>query len=112
MTQPARVKLTSISLSRLGSVCTEIMNIGIKAGIKIKGPIPLPVKRLNVVTRKSPCGSGTETYEKWEMKMHRRIIDISADDKAMRQLMRLKFLIMFISNYLLRSQTFYYRFKV
>ena len=28
--------------------------------------------------------------EKWEMKMHRRIIDISADDKAMRQLMRLK----------------------
>ena len=90
MTQPARVKLTSISLSRLGSVCTEIMNIGKKAGIKIKGPIPLPVKRLNVVTRQSPCGSGTETYEKWEMKMHRRIIDISADDKAMRQLMRLK----------------------
>jgi len=90
MTQPARVKLTSISLSRLGSVCTEIMNIGEKAGIKIKGPIPLPVKRLNVGTSKSPFGSGTETYEKWEMKMHRRIIDISADDKAMRQLMRLK----------------------
>lgn len=67
-----------------------VFDIGEKAGIKIKGPIPLPVKRLNVVTRKSPCGSGTETYEKWEMKMHRRIIDISADDKAMRQLMRLK----------------------
>jgi len=90
MTQPARVKLTSISLSRLGSVCAEIMNIGLKAGIKIKGPIPLPVKQLNVVTRKSPCGSGTETYEKWEMKMHRRIIDINADDKVIRQLMRLK----------------------
>ena len=91
MTQPARVKLTSISLSRLGSVCTEIMNIRRKGqALKVKGPIPLPVKRLNVVTRKSPCGSGTETYEKWEMKMHRRIIDISADDKALRQLMRLK----------------------
>jgi len=90
MAQPARVKLTSINLSRLGDVCSEIMNIGKKAGVKVKGPIPLPVKRLNVVTRKSPCGSGTETYEKWEMKMHRRIIDISADDKAMRQLMRLK----------------------
>ena len=64
MTQPARVKLTSINLSRLGDVCNEIMNIGKKAGVKVKGPIPLPVKRLNVVTRKSPCGSGTETYEK------------------------------------------------
>ena len=90
MTQPARVKLTSINLSRLGDVCNEIMNIWEKAGVKVKGPIPLPVKRLNVVTRKSPCGSGTETYEKWEMKMHRRVIDISADDKAIRQLMRLR----------------------
>ena len=90
MTQPARVKLTSISLKKLVGVCAEIMNIGKKTGVKVKGPIPLPVKRLNVVTRKSPCGSGTETYEKWEMKMHRRIIDISADDKAIRQLMRLR----------------------
>ena len=90
MTQPARVKLTSINLSKLGRVCDEIMGIGKKTGVKVKGPIPLPVKRLNVVTRKSPCGSGTETYEKWEMKMHRRIIDINADDKAIRQLMRLK----------------------
>ena len=90
MAQPARVKLTSISLSKLGGVCTEIMNIGKKTGVNVKGPIPLPVKRLNVVTRKSPCGSGTETYEKWEMRIHRRIIDISADDKAIRQLMRLK----------------------
>ena len=89
MTQPARVKLTSINLSKLGQVCDEIMGIGKKTGVKVKGPIPLPVKRLNVVTRKSPCGNGTETYEKWEMKMHRRIIDINADDKAIRQLMRL-----------------------
>jgi len=66
------------------------MDIGKKTGVKIKGPIPLPVKRLNISTRKSPCGSGTETYEKWEMKMHRRIIDIRADDKAIRQLMKLK----------------------
>ncbi|MEE8255278.1 MAG: 30S ribosomal protein S10, partial [Nitrosopumilaceae archaeon] len=29
-------------------------------------------------------------YERWEMRMHRRIIDIHADDKAIRQLMRLK----------------------
>ena len=90
MTQAARVKLTSINLSKLGRVCDEIMGIAKKTGVKVKGPIPLPVKRLNVVTRKSPCGSGTETYEKWEMKMHRRIIDINADDKAIRQLMRLK----------------------
>ena len=90
MTQTARVKLTSISLPKLDTVCDEIMGIGKKAGVKVKGPTPLPVKRLHVATRKSPCGSGTETYEKWEMRMHRRIININADDKAIRQLMRLK----------------------
>jgi len=90
MAQTARVKLTSTSLPKLDGVCTEIMGIGQKTGVKIKGPTPLPIKKLNIVTRKSPCGSGTETYEKWEMKMHRRIININADDKAIRQLMRLK----------------------
>ena len=66
------------------------LGIGKRTGVRVKGPTPLPVKRLNVVTRKAPCGNGTETYEKWEMRMHRRIIDLNADDKAIRQLMRLK----------------------
>ena len=90
MAQSARIKLTSINLRKLDDVCVEIMSIGKKTGVKIKGPIPLPVKKLHIATRKSPCGSGTETYEKWEMRMHRRLIDINADDKAIRQLMRLK----------------------
>ena len=90
MAQSARIKLTSINLRKLDDVCVEIMGIGKKTGVKIKGPIPLPVKKLHIATRKSPCGSGTETYEKWEMRMHRRLIDISADDKAIRQLIRLK----------------------
>ncbi len=90
MAQFARVKLTSINIDKLGGVCDEILGIGTKSGVKIKGPIPLPTKKLNVVTRKSPCGNGTETYEKWQMRMHRRIFDINADDKAIRQLMRLK----------------------
>ena len=63
--------------------------MGQRSGVRVKGPTPLPVKKLHVATRKSPCGNGTETYEKWEMRVHRRIIDISNDDKAIRQLTRL-----------------------
>ena len=90
MTQTARIKLTSTSLQRLDGVCTEIKGIGEKTGVKVKGPTPLPVKTLNVVTRKSPCGQGTNTYQKWEMRIHRRLIDLDADDRTMRQLMRLR----------------------
>ena len=51
MAQNARIKLTSISLPKLGDVCDEIMGIGKKTGVKVKGPTPLPVKRLNIVTQ-------------------------------------------------------------
>ena len=38
MAQNARIKLTSISLPKLGDVCDEIMGIGKKTGVKVKGP--------------------------------------------------------------------------
>jgi small subunit ribosomal protein S10 len=90
VTQHARIKLTSTNLLRLEEVCSEIKGIGDKAGVKVKGPLPLPTKKMRIVTRKAPSGQGTNTYDKWEMRVHRRVIDLGADDRAMRQLMRLK----------------------
>jgi len=90
MPQFARIKLTSTNLSNLEQVCKEIKEITDKTGIKVKGPLPLPTKRLKVVTRKAPSGQGTHTFDKWEMRVHRRLIDLDADDRTMRQLMRLR----------------------
>ena len=90
MPQTARIKLTSTNLLNLEQVCKEIGEITEKTGIKIKGPIPLPTKKLKVVTRKAPSGQGTHTYDRWEMRVHRRLIDLGADDRTMRQLMRLR----------------------
>jgi small subunit ribosomal protein S10 len=90
MVQMARIRMASTDLEKLESMCKEIKSIGEKTGVKVRGPIPLPTKRLNVVTRKAPSGQGTHTFDKWEMRIHRRIIDVAADDRAMKQLMRLK----------------------
>jgi small subunit ribosomal protein S10 len=90
MPQEARIKLTSTNLSTLDGVCSEIKGIGEKSGIHLKGPYPLPTKKMKVVTRKSPCGQGTNTWDKYELRIHRRVIDMGADDKAIRQLMRLR----------------------
>ncbi len=90
MPQLARIKLTSTNLENLTQVCDNIKSITEKTGIKVKGPQPLPTKKLNVVTRKAPSGQGTNTYDKWEMRIHRRLIDMDADDRTMRQLMRLR----------------------
>ncbi|MGB9659957.1 MAG: 30S ribosomal protein S10 [Nitrososphaerales archaeon] len=90
MPQLARIKLTSTNLNNLEQVCKEIKEITEKTGIKVRGPLPLPTKRLKVVTRKAPSGQGTHTFDKWEMRIHRRLIDLDADDRTMRQLMRLR----------------------
>ena len=55
MTQTARVKLTSTDLKKLDSVCGEIIGIGKKTGVKVKGPTPLPVKRLHIEIGRASC---------------------------------------------------------
>ncbi|PYZ03056.1 30S ribosomal protein S10 [Halogeometricum sp. wsp3] len=37
-----------------------------------------------------PDGEGTATWEHWEMRVHKRLIDIDADERALRQLMRIQ----------------------
>ena len=90
MPQEARIKLTSTNLLTLENVCSEIKDIGEKNGIKLKGPHPLPTKKMHITTRKAPNGQGTNTWDKYELRVHRRVIDLGADDRSIRQLMRLK----------------------
>lgn len=78
-------------MEKLEQVCGEIKNIAVKTGTKISGPVPLPVKRLVLPTRKSPCGEGTKTWRKHEMRIHRRLIDLGlTDQRVMRQIMRIQ----------------------
>jgi len=90
MARKARIRLTSTDFEKLEEVCTELRAIAEKTGVKITGPIPLPTKRLRVPVRKTPCGEGTATWDKWEMRIHKRLIDIDAEERAMRRIMRIR----------------------
>lgn len=92
--QHARIKLSSKDPVKINQVCDELSGIAKKFGIAMKGPIPLPTKKLKVVTLKTPCGDGTghgnATFDRWEMRIHKRVIDISSDERALRQIMRVQ----------------------
>jgi len=90
MVNKARIKLSSTDPQDLNSICAEIKEIAEKAGVKLKGPIPLPTKMLTVPTRKSPCGEGTNTWDKWEMCIHKRLIDVDPNERFLKRLMRIK----------------------
>ena len=83
-----RIKLSSYDIDTLNEVCSIIKDIAQIAGINIAGPIPLPTKKLKITTRKSPCGNGTATFDRFEMRVHKRIIDLAANDRVLHSIMR------------------------
>jgi small subunit ribosomal protein S10 len=90
MAQTASIKLVSPDYKKLESVCGDIKDIASKTGAKVSGPIPLPTKKLSITTMKTPCGDGSKTWEKWQMRVHKRLINIEADERTLRQIMRVQ----------------------
>ncbi len=86
----ARIRLSGLNPRDLDRICQQIKEIAQKTGVEISGPIPLPTKRLIVPVRKAPDGEGSETWDHWEMRIHKRLIDIAADERALRQIMRIQ----------------------
>jgi small subunit ribosomal protein S10 len=86
----ARIKLIGKTPEELDDVCNQIKEIAKATGVELHGPVPLPTRRLTVATRRTPCGDGSDTYEHWEMRIHKRMIDVAGDERTLRQIMRVK----------------------
>ena len=54
--------------------------------LKAKGPVRLPTKILHITTRKSPCGNGTATWDRFEMRIHKRLIDLHSAPEVVKQI--------------------------
>ena len=85
----ARIRLMSTDHQELDGICNEMRNIADRTGVRLKGPVHLPTRKLKIATRKTPCGEGTQTWEHYEMRIHKRLIDIEAEEKTMRQIIKL-----------------------
>ena len=94
--QTARVKLTGKDPITLDGICGEIREISQKLGVSVAGPIPLPTKKLRVPVMRTPCGDGMHrgggggNWETWELRVHKRILDIGASDRVLRQITRIR----------------------
>ncbi len=75
-----RITLSSQNVVALEKVCAELKRSAEEKSLKgkVKGPVRLPTKVLRITTRKTPCGEGTKTWDRFEMRIHKRIIDLHA----------------------------------
>ena len=70
-----RITLTSRKVQSLEKVCQELIERAKSKDLRVKGPVRLPTKSLKITTRKTPCGEGSKTWDMYEMRIHKRLIE-------------------------------------
>ena len=85
-----RIKLATNNIDDINEIIKSISDIAEKTKTKIYGPIPMPTKRLKVTTRQSPDGEGRASWDRFEMRIHKRLIDLDANERALRLIMRVQ----------------------
>mmetsp|Transcript_12327 Transcript_12327/g.23397 ORF Transcript_12327/g.23397 Transcript_12327/m.23397 type:complete len:116 (+) Transcript_12327:25-372(+) len=73
-----RITLSSRNAKAIEKVMTDLLNRSKEKEVKVRGPMRLPTKTLKITTRKTPCGNGTNTWDVYEMKIFKRVIDLLA----------------------------------
>ncbi len=81
-----RITLTSTKVDALEKVCADLKNEARVMNVRVAGPVRMPTKILRITTRKSPCGEGTNTYDRFQMRIHKRILDLHSPSEIVRQI--------------------------
>lgn len=104
-THKIRITLTSTKLKPLEKVCTDLVNRAKDKDLRVKGPVRLPTKILSHTTRKTvsetssyelcyssnlncmqPCGEGSKTWDRYTLKIHKRLIDLTSPAEVVKQI--------------------------
>ena len=85
-----RMTLKGRETKPLEWACNEIVARSKAKGYEIKGPVRIPTKILRITVRKSPCGEGTNTYDRFEMRIHKRVIDIMCPSSVVKDITTFK----------------------
>lgn len=81
-----RITLTSRNVRSLEKVCTDLIQGAKKQKLRVKGPVRMPTKTLRITTRKTPCGEGSKTWDRFQMRIHKRVIDLHSPSEIVKQI--------------------------
>ncbi|CAE6254641.1 unnamed protein product [Arabidopsis arenosa] len=81
-----RITLSSKNVKNLEKVCTDLVRGAKDKRLRVKGPVRMPTKVLKITTRKAPCGEGTNTWDRFELRVHKRVIDLFSSPDVVKQI--------------------------
>ncbi|XP_054275026.1 40S ribosomal protein S20 [Macrosteles quadrilineatus] len=81
-----RITLTSKNMKSLEKVCADLISGAKREKLRVKGPVRMPTKILRITTRKTPCGEGSKTWDRFQMRVHKRVIDLQSPSEIVKQI--------------------------
>lgn len=81
-----RITLTSLNVKSLEKVCGDLIKGAKDKELKVFGPVRMPTKVLRITTRKTPCGEGSKTWDRYQMRIHKRVIDLHSPSEVVKQI--------------------------
>ncbi|KXZ52529.1 hypothetical protein GPECTOR_9g573 [Gonium pectorale] len=94
-----RITLTSKNVKSLEKVTADLIKGAKDKNLKVKGPVRMPTKSaellssprvpaqvLAITTRKAPSGQGTNTFDRLELRVHKRLIDLQSPADVVKQI--------------------------
>ncbi|KAK9457681.1 ribosomal protein S1 [Dipodascopsis uninucleata] len=84
--QKFRITMSSRKVKQLEKVSSELIGRAKDHKMTVKGPVRMPTKFLRISTRKTPNGEGSKTWDSYEMRIHKRVIDLEAPSNAVKQI--------------------------
>ena len=80
-TKKMRIRLKAYDHVVLEQAASKIVEVAKKTGSEVSGPIPLPTRKEIVTILRSPH-KDKDSREQFEMRTHKRVIDVIAPNQA------------------------------
>ncbi len=71
-----RIRIKAYDAKVIDEASKKIVEAGLRANVKVVGPIPLPTRRKEVNVKSKTQQRGNPAFEAFEMRVHKRLIDI------------------------------------
>lgn len=75
--QTLRITMVSKNAKEIERVAYDIFRQAKGAGAKCKGPSSFKNNKMTITTRRSPCGNGSNTYDRYTMVVRKKYIDVT-----------------------------------
>ncbi|XP_043843842.1 40S ribosomal protein S20-like [Dromiciops gliroides] len=84
-----QINLTSHNMKSLEKVCADHLIRGAKEKylkVKGQGPVQMPTKILQITTRKTPSGERSKTWDQFQVRINKRLIDLHSPSEIVKQI--------------------------